>query len=501
MNLCLACRDVEPDGRGGLARATCDLAEALAGQGHSIHLLTNASEMPAPVLRGVSIHSLPVPPVSGRCSGAKPESASHNLMHAAAAYREVRRIHEREEPVDAVLAPLWRSEGAVCALDDRFPTIVSCMTSLRTLTEIDPGYLRVPDIDERLRLEHETLGRARYLHGLTDSVLRKTIEDHGLRPDASTVIGRGLRDHGAPTRNEARDGRAVHVLFVGRLERRKGVDTLLAAARELVEGGVAVEFTLAGANADPSIREAFEREGAARPGLRAAVRFAGPVSDAELHRLYYDCDIVCAPSRYESHGVVLIEAMMFAKPIVTSGAGGIGEVVTADEDALVVPPGDPQALASVLGRLAASAELRAKLSSRARATYEQRFDAGAVALQMASFLERVIGAHQRVASDVAGRLFTLLEDGLALAPVDARELAGALLDPPASAWRAWAHERETGLRQEMAAQAATLEVLRERDETLGRIEQGGWWRLRERLLPLLWLARWLRARAGASRAR
>jgi glycogen(starch) synthase len=162
------------------------------------------------------------------------------------------------------------------------------------------------------------------------------------------------------------------------MERRKGVDTLLAAARLLVDAGIHIGFTLAGPNADPSFRDAFEREASALPRLSAVVHFTGAVSDAELHRLYAESDIVCVPSRYESHGVVLIEAMMFGKPIVTCDSGGTGEVVAAGRNALVSPPDDPRALAESLRRLAAAPEPRAKLGACARDTYEDRFDARAV---------------------------------------------------------------------------------------------------------------------------
>jgi glycogen synthase len=493
MNLCLTCRDVRLDSHSGLSRSMCDLAEALAGGGHSVHLLTDVSGASPPGLRGVSIEMLPVPPASGPWAGAQPESAPHNLLHAAAVYREVRRVHECERPVDAVLAPLWRSEGAVCLLDDRFPTIVSCMTSLRTLAEIDGAYNRLPDIDERLWLEGEGLARSRYLHGLTEAVLAKTIADYRLRPAATTVIGRGLRDWGRGTnRREPGDGRTTRVLFVGRIEHRKGVDTLLAAAGELIEEGVAVSFTIAGPNTDPSFRESFEREAADRPRLRAAVRFTGAVLDAELHRLYVESDIVCVPSRYESHGVVLVEAMMFGKPIVTCDAGGIGEVVRAGRNAVVSPPEDSRALAESLRRLSAAPELRAKLGADARDTYEQRFDVEVVARHMESFLEDVISVHNRQASDVKGRLETLLRDAPAITRPHARALAGELLDPPASAWRAWAQERgsdradnapcsSTGeigrLREAIASQAETITFLRRRHETRYRVEQGDWRRL------------------------
>ena len=338
MNLCLACRDVHADRPGGLARATRDLAEALAGQGHAVHLLTDLPAQPPLELEGVDVRRVPALPGWGPFAGPAPETAADNLLHAAAVYREARRIHEQDTPVDAVLAPLWRSEGAVCLLDDAFPTVVSCMTSLQTLTEVDARYLQLPDIGERLGLERAALRRSPYLHGLTRSVLDKTTEDYELRPARAVVIGRGLRDrrpagtdHLDPSANENPTAdphpdpapTALRVLFVGRIERRKGVDTLLAAARALFDAGVDVNLTLAGPEADPSFQERFAQDAAARPGLSQHVRFAGAVSDRELDRLYREADVVCVPSRYESHGIVLIEAMMFAKAIVTGSGGGV----------------------------------------------------------------------------------------------------------------------------------------------------------------------------------
>ena len=437
MNLCLACRDVHADRPGGLARATRDLAEALAGQGHTVHLLTDLPAQPPLELDGVAVHRLPALPGSGPFVAPVPETAADNLLHAAAVYREVRRIHEHEAPVDAVLAPLWHSEGAVCLLEDAFPTVVSCMTSLRTLTEVDGRYLQLPDIDERLGLERAALHRSPYLHGLTRSVLDKTIEGHGLRPARAVVIGRGLRDRcpteaDRPAPSPKPDPTPLRVLFVGRIERRKGVDTLLAAMRGLFDAGVETHLTLAGPEADPSFQERFAQDAAARRGLSARVRFAGAVSDHELDRLYREADVLCVPSRYESHGIVLIEAMMFARAIVTGSGGGVDEVVQDGQDALVTDADDPDAVAAALRRLAADLDLRTRLGAAARRRFEKRFEREAAAARMAVLLEEVAVAHPRAELTADGlelRLAGLITEVLGVDPAQARVQAAGLLDP------------------------------------------------------------------------
>ncbi len=488
LNICLACRDVNAGSASGLVRATCDLATGLAELGHHVTLLTDASAPPE--VHGVEVRTIRTGRAPGPLADAQPESAAHNLLHAAAVYAAVRRIHERERPVDAVLAPLWRSEGAICLLDGSFPTVVSCMTSLRTMVEINGAEPCGPDLMHRLALERAALTRSPYLHGLTAAVLRKTIADYGLEPVASTVVARGLRDRA--TGVAAASSGVVRILFVGRLERRKGVDTLLAAAGQLVQQRASFRLTLAGPDVDPTIREAFEHDARRDAERLAAVEFAGAVSDRELDRLYAEADIICQPSRYESHGVALVEAMMFGKPIVTCDSGGIGEVVEAGRTALVAAPDDSGALARELARLAGDPDLRARLGTAARERFEQRFIASRVAEQMQDFIVSAIAAQRerRSAVSVGVGLQRLLVDAMSLETEDARPLADALLEPELEQARA----ELSRLHEAVVAQEQTLEFLSRRDETLSRIERGGWWRLRGRILPLLRIAARVRAR-------
>lgn len=426
------------DTRGGLARAMADLAEALACAGHRVTLLSDECDGPAPSLPRVDMRRLRpavAPSIAATPEQAPPETASHNLLHAAAVYREIRRLHEREGRVDAVLAPLWRSEGAVCMLDPRFPTIVSCMTSLRTLTEIDPRYHHLPDLGERLALEREALRRSRYLHGLTRAVLAKTVDDYNLRPLATAVIPRGLRDRRGRAKQQPAPMPPISdrasILFVGRIERRKGVDVLFEAARRLIGGGVDAEITFAGASADPDLQSACDRHLEQDRGLADAVRFTGHISEDELTRRLEAADVVCVPSRYESHGIVLLEAMMFGKAIVTSDAGGILEVVTPDHDALVVPAGDSDALTRALARATQDAQLRAALAANARRTYERRYEVGAVAGHMVGFIEQIHQHRPRLSlrrgRKVRAELARLLVDTLRLDPNRAARAAVELL--------------------------------------------------------------------------
>ncbi len=343
----------------------------------------------------------------------------------------------------------------------------------------------------RLSLEREALLRSPYLHGLTHEVLSKTIGDFGLTPAATAVIGRGLRDrtgsarsrrNGATPEAAGRNNGRPQLLFVGRIERRKGVDTLLDAVGMLLDQGLEFELQLVGPDTDPSFRVRLEREAAQRPRLAHAIGFAGAVSDAQLAQLYADADIVCVPSRYESHGVVVVEAMMFGKPVVICGTGGIGEVVDPGQTALVSPPESPSELAGSIRRLLADDDVRAELGAAARATFERRFESRLVAREMQSFLVDVVSAHRaasRTRRGVKSGLEQLLGAAFSISPEATPAVAAELVDAadgePLRRLRAAARQSPATRRQNApdqpsppAPRVTAIVLTRDRGELLAR---------------------------------
>jgi phosphatidylinositol alpha-mannosyltransferase len=152
--------------------------------------------------------------------------------------------------------------------------------------------------------------------------------------------------------------RPLRVLFVGRFgEPRKGLSALLDAVALLRGQGRPVEVDVAGEGAADRFLRRADRLGA---------RFLGRVSDARLAELYRRADVFCAPSLGgESFGMVLVEAMAAGCPVVASDLPGYAEA--ARGAALLVPRGDPGALAVGLWRAGLDAELRPRLVARGKA--------------------------------------------------------------------------------------------------------------------------------------
>ena len=125
-----------------------------------------------------------------------------------------------------------------------------------------------------------------------------------------------------------------------------------------------VHFTLAGRDANAQFQLEFNQKHSV--DITSKVTFAGLVEQQELNTLYEHCDLFVAPSRYESFGLVYIEAMARAKPVVGCRAGGIPEVVSEGQTGLLTPPGDVSALAESICMLLGDERLRQNLGQAAR---------------------------------------------------------------------------------------------------------------------------------------
>lgn len=147
------------------------------------------------------------------------------------------------------------------------------------------------------------------------------------------------------------------MLFVGRLEHRKGVDVALQAFLLLAEDRPLLRLRIVG---DGPGAAALERSIAAAPlQVRARIVRSGRVANASLPSVLALADVMVVPSRGgESFGIVLLEAMAAGAPLVASDLVGYRAVVRDGREALLVPPGAPSQLAAAVARLLDDAALR-----------------------------------------------------------------------------------------------------------------------------------------------
>ncbi len=169
------------------------------------------------------------------------------------------------------------------------------------------------------------------------------------------------------------------ILFAGSVGVRKGVPDLLQAFDKMTPG---TELHLAGP-LEPGMAELIA--GYHRPGLIVH----GPLAFANLRELYRSSNVFCLPSIEEGFAQVLLQAMAPGLPIVTTDVAGGAELVSAGENGLIVPVGDPDALAVALSDLASDPQRTWDMGRNARGRIETAF-------RWSHYVDRAVSAYEKL---------------------------------------------------------------------------------------------------------
>jgi colanic acid/amylovoran biosynthesis glycosyltransferase len=227
----------------------------------------------------------------------------------------------------------------------------------------------IPTIYQRrlLALQRE----AALFHCVSDHI-RDVLTARGFPLDKLSTIHLGI-EPAPPVAPHARDEQP-YFLFVGRFVEKKGATHLLKAMRLLHNGGKAPRLIMIG---DGPLDGELRRTAASLP----EVSFLGWQAPAEVRARMHGAMALIVPSATASTGdeeglpTVVLEAMAQGTPVIGSRHSGIVEAVTDETDGLLVPPGDPQALAEAIERLIHDQGLRQRLGIAAKRTVAHRFDA------------------------------------------------------------------------------------------------------------------------------
>ena len=358
MKVLVVADELEP--YGGSERSQVEVTEGLVARGHTVDLVYR----------------------DGGSFEERYRRACRSLTRIATLRgREGQRFHRAALVRAALGARRAAAEADVVYLnDDRHAFVGGALSRLPRRALV--CHLRLPVTTARTRQDRLGLPLVdRFI--AVSAATRQEYVAHGFDGGRIDVVHNGIDParfpFGTPERRAAARaalglGDQFTVLFVGRLDHAKGLETLLDAWAALGLGPDQGRLVLAGEarnHRSPAEAEAYVASLRARAPAETCL-WLGRRDD--VAPLYHAADVVALPSVFpEPFGRVLVEGMACGRPAVGSAVGGVPEILTGELAAGVVPPSDPAAFAAALGRLRGWRERDPGLAERCRAHVERGF--------------------------------------------------------------------------------------------------------------------------------
>ncbi|OGX20175.1 MAG: hypothetical protein A2Y00_07030 [Omnitrophica WOR_2 bacterium GWF2_43_52] len=401
LNICLVSREYPQEtGWGGIGTYTYQLATGLEKKGHTVHVVALSLNGNKEYTQDhIYVHRIAA---SGLfCfKGFFPEFLTR-LEYSYHLYKTLQQLI-RKYSIDIVEAPNFFAEAFIYSLFGNVPLVIRLHSSFK---EIIKAYGWPFTLDRKLScfMEDSAIIRSDLITCSTKICAQSMAEEAGIDVRRIAVIPLGVM---LPDIQEERlgdnyeDDETLRVLFVGRLERRKGVHILMQAIPRILEEMPHAHFTFIGRDTfinaknsaftgskKESFREFLLKDFPQR--MKGNLHFLGFAEEAELRHYLRNCHFLVAPSLYETFGFIYIEAMSYGKPVIGCKVGGVSEVIIDQKTGIVVPPADSNALAQAIAYLLKNKQVRVKMGQAAFEHVKNNFICD-------TMIERTLNAYKEV---------------------------------------------------------------------------------------------------------
>jgi glycogen(starch) synthase len=393
LKICFICRDFKNPKPGGITVWTKTLANELAEIGHEVSIIyqTNINCVSVDFEDGCWLHGIPSTATFDGPRGVIPQAL---WDWSSSARDEAYRIHLLRG-LDIVSAPIWDLEGIAIA---RSGWLKLC-TSLHTTYEMalstkahwqsNELYMRkhvLPVIAGELELINKSsciLANSRAI--VNDVYGSKKIKaaDSKLK-----VIPHGIPEISPIVKNF---NSTINIIFIGRFEERKGVDLAVSCFRNLLDAGRDVTICMAGDTAGSDLVGKSAEAEAHELARNYPDRFKllEYVDSEKILDLYQNAHVLLAPSRYESFGLIYIEAMRSGCIPIGLNVGGVGEVIINKKSGLLVDAVDLNFIDEAINNLLNDADEMQKISKSAIQSYHELYTSKQMAVDVAKFYSSV----------------------------------------------------------------------------------------------------------------
>jgi glycosyltransferase involved in cell wall biosynthesis len=256
-----------------------------------------------------------------------------------------------------------------------------------------------PDTNFHRRVRNEGVGiaKADAVSAPSREILERTRIHYGLPLTGATIIPNPAPAVPAERQWSLAECDQSRLLFVGRFDRLKGGDVIIDAFHRITQRFPQVRLWFAGP--DEGLTDEHGRRwtlaeyiAERAPEMAGRIDFLGRQSNSSLAELRRKAFVTIVGSRYETFGIVVLEAMAYGCPVAATRAGGISELIEDDVNGVLAQPGNPDDLASAILRLLEAPEFAARLGRRAAEDAAQHYHPDTIARATAAFHQSVLQA-------------------------------------------------------------------------------------------------------------
>jgi glycogen(starch) synthase len=380
MKIVLASAEYPPETSfGGLGSYVYKLAHSLTALGHDVTVVSSSlKEMDVTTGKDgqATVYRIPRPRYKIKGFG----RSINNVIYSFRLHRLLRRLVS-EQGIDVIQFPEYLGEGLFHSFLSRTPYVIRFSTPRWMVDELNQGHSltakpwaminHLIDIwteNTPVRRSRAFIFPSRDLMGLMESRIGLEGFKRVIYPGVDVDRFKPCND--PDLRRKYGVDASLVVLYVGRLEFRKGVHILADAASRIANRFPDVQFVFVGSDTKTAMAggsmRTYTEQIFRKKGTEKALKIIDGVGHQDIAGIYGLGDILVVPSLYENLANVLLEGMAAGLPIITTSSGGSPEVVVHGTNGLVVPPGDPEALAGAISDLLTDSEKRKRFSRNNR---------------------------------------------------------------------------------------------------------------------------------------
>jgi glycosyltransferase involved in cell wall biosynthesis len=360
---------------GGVSYYVYNLSKKIVEKGHNVVVYTRGSlkKRDSECVDGIKVHRVPYLPLY----------PFHVHIHGIFVNQILRNMEDNFDLVHLhiPLPPYIRTSLPVIVTVHGVPELKSRFFfnySLHSLAEILFSSI-VYDVEKRI------FNEAIKITSVSNATARELEHFFGIDNNIVEIVGNGVdTDFFIPGKH---DETATGILYVGRLDHKKGLFELIEGAKTVCKEHRDTIFTIAGSGPiSHHLKSLVDKY-----KLSDNFSFIGHVDREALLKHYQNASIFILPSYYEGMPNSILEAMACGLPIIATNVGGIPDVVVHGKNGLLIPPGDSNAIAAAIIRLKTDSQLRERMGTLNRKCVEKFYSWDRISEKFIELYQQVVG--------------------------------------------------------------------------------------------------------------